>query len=78
MADVPAIDWRFSAGDRVGVRLPNGSFRLATVIARAACGGIEGYYLEWELPADAPHWVERGGWKAGMHLVMAPPGVDRV
>lgn len=73
-----AIAWRFDEGDRVAVRQQNGTYRMATVLSRAGYLSAEGYYVAWELPADAPPWVERGGWKPGTSIIAVPTGVDRV
>lgn len=61
------MELRFKAGDIVQVQEGGrfGEWREARIERPAPYRGREGYYVLWTLPADAPSWVSRGGWKMG-------------
>lgn len=61
------MDMRFNAGDAVEVQSDGrmGPWRSARIERPAPYRGREGYYILWNLPADTPMWVSRGGWAQG-------------
>lgn len=56
---------RFKAGESVEAQNENLEWRAASIERFEPYRGREGYYILWALPADAPSWVSRGGWKPG-------------